>query len=400
MAQAIIPQWVPNNPMTLPSNLIYNDQYGNPVYSLYPFDYLNLIGINVNNLLNNYTSLSTTVATNSSNINTLFILTSGITAPYTTPKISPQCLGLSGTTQGIDVVLSQLLTAWCSYISVTGNQSQLATAITKQCPSLNSAPSFATPGTSMSSITGWVTTPQLVADTLTNLWLTLCDARAGITNVLKAVTPNCSQVIVNYQPVFNSTNTNVNVYFSGYTFIPSGFTDIGSTIQITDVYNNVYLQSINIVTLSNSANPLSINISGSTLSPQSSEYIVFVNYSVQDLALGITCIKGVTQTVNGSNKNTTQGTCCPSIGTWSLPLTSGSSFAGTYTLISGLSFTPRYVNIVSKTPYNYAANNSGLTNLNQIYLTYVPGGATLSFDSGGGTVNYSGTLIYDWIAFP
>jgi len=58
------------------------------------------------------------------------------------------------------------------------------------------------------------------------------------------------------------------------------------------------------------------------------------------------------------------------------------------------------VNIVSKTPYNYAANNSGLTNLNQIYLTYVPGGATLSFDSGGGTVNYSGTLIYDWIAFP
>jgi len=299
MAQPIIPIWVPNNLITLPSNLIYDDSNGNPVETLYPYSYLVLVGQQVNTILTNYTTLSSEVATNTTNINTLFNITSGITAPYTTPKINPLCLGNSGTTQTIDVVLAEMVSVWCAYVGVTGSQSALATAITKECANLNSSSSFANPRSSMSAIPGWVNSPATVADTLTNLWLTLCDARSGITNALNAVTPTCSQVIINFAAQVISYTSGINLFFDGYTFIPSGFSDTGSSVVVTDSAGNSYTTSINLVTLSNSTSPLNVPISGTALLP-TSNYTIKVISVLTNSTLGLTCNKTTLSTVTNN----------------------------------------------------------------------------------------------------
>ena len=289
-----VPVWVPNTPtIALPSNLKYTDSNGNPVDSLYPRDYLVLVGQNVNTIITNYITLSSQVSTNASNIAELFILTSGITAPYVTPEIATQCVvpGCSGCTeQPIDLVLTNLLNSYCPLLSILGGTSGLANSITKECANLNSAPSFGTPGTSMSSITGWVANPTTVSDTITNIWLTLCDARAGITNLLAAVTPTCAQVIVNFYPIVVDYATGINIFFDGYSFIPTGFSDIGSIIKVTDSAGNIYTTSIDVVTRSTNVNAFNIPIEGTALLP-TSNYTITLTSVLQNSTLGLTCTK-------------------------------------------------------------------------------------------------------------
>ena len=300
---AIIPQWVPNTPaITLPNNLQYVDSNGNTVYSLYPREYLILIGQNVNTIISNYVALTSQVATNTGNINELFIITSGITTPYHTPTISPQCVGngCSGcTAQPIDTVLIELLNSYCSLYSILGGTGSLANAITKECANLNSATSFANPKASMSAINGWVSNPATIADTIVDIWLTLCDARAGITNALAAVTPTCSQVIINFAATVVSYSTGINVFFDGYTFIPTGFIDNGSIIKVTDSAGNVYQTAIDVVARSTNTSAFNIPLTGTTLIPTSNYTITLIS-SVINNTLGLTCNKTTLQTITNN----------------------------------------------------------------------------------------------------
>jgi hypothetical protein len=286
--------WVLNTIITLPSNLIYNDIYGNPVTQLYPWDYLVLVGQNTNNIINNYKVLSNQVALNTSDIAKLQLLTSGITAPYVTPQINGQCLN-GNTLENIDTLLEKQIVAWCSLVGLLGSNSSLSSAIAAQCAGLNSSPSFTIPTASMSSLSGWNSNVTTIAQSIQNLWITLCDARIGIENAIAATKTNCSQVIVNFAALLPSYSTGLNIYFQGYTYIPSGYTDNGSSITITDTYGHTYTSSINIVTLSNTSTPLNINLSATTLSA-TSNYVITINSNVTNSTLGLTCQKCTFQT--------------------------------------------------------------------------------------------------------
>lgn len=291
----IIPQWVPNTPViTLPSNLIYTDINGNPVYTLYPYQYLVLVGQQTNNLVSQYNVVNSQISTINTEIANLFILTSGITAPYVTPQINAQCLanGCSGcTSQPIDVVLEELVNAWCIYRTVTGTNSQLLSAIVTECPNLNSSASFTNPIASMSALSGWIPTPLTEADTLTNIWLTLCDARVGIQKAIATITPTCSQIDIGFVAQMQNFGTGINFYFQGYTFIPTGFIDGGSILVITDDLGGIVTQPINIITLSNTPGAYTILTSGSTLSPYADKYTVTLTTIVTNSSIGLTCQK-------------------------------------------------------------------------------------------------------------
>lgn len=291
-------QYVLNTIITLPSNIIYTDNNGNPVYSLYVWDYVVLLGQNLNNYINSYKSLNSQVQNQASQISVLQSLCSGITTPYVTPEINGLCLN-SNTLEAIDTLLEKQIIDWCDLVSVLGGNSALTTAISYQCPSLNSAPSFSTPGTSMSAISGWVPTPTLVADSLTNMWLTICDLRGGMQIVLDALTPTCAQCIIDTMSYLPSYSTGINIYFQGYTFIPAGFIDKGSTMNVTDSAGNQYNQAIDVVTLSTSTTPLNVDLSTSTLLP-TSDYTITVNSYVGNATLGITCKKTIIKTLTNT----------------------------------------------------------------------------------------------------
>ncbi len=385
------PIWVPNTPITVPVNLRYLDANGDPVTSLYPLSYLILVGQNLNNLITEVDILGSIVSGQTSQITTLTAAIGTIPPAYNTPAIPSQCLTPSGSTiLPIDVVLNYLVTDWCNYLAVTGSRSALATSITTQCPGLNAAPSYGTPGTSMSAITGWRATPTTVADTIANLWYTSCDSRAGIARALAAVTPSCSQVIVDYQVVSNTTLTFL-LYFDGYSFIPTGYTDAGSLIKITDNDGNIYQVAFNIVNASVDPSPITISASGSTLSPTSTSYRVAVTSNVTNSSLGLSCSKVViSDSTNPGNPIPLGNTCCPDIGNYT-----GLSVSGTTTLTfcTGLSYTPRFVAYTPKSVYPASFFAFAV----ESYITYFLGGAFMTFP---GPIATSGvTINIDWIAF-
>lgn len=381
------PLYVPNDPQDLAKNLRFTDpRTGLQVTRQFPWDYQNTIGGSlsqqidtINTVIANLASTNTVVSNQQAQINN--ILTSG----FALPTVNSACLS-SGTNLPLDVVTGLLVANSCSYNTVLGQPSSLYQSIAAQGSNLNGSPAFSQSG-SMTGLIGWKSQPLTVADTINNQWISYLDVRAGVSTALAAITPSCGSLIINYSVVVLS-GVFFNIYFSGYTFIPAGFTDAGSTLQITDTSGNIYLQAVNVVAQSHTSGPIIIATSGTTLSPTSATYTVTLNSNINNLALAVTCVRTTIQTVI----NTTQGgggesSCCPDIGTYSATFTSGST---AIPIVTGLSYTPRYISYQGLDSYTTA---TVLTHGS--FITYSLGGGTLVLS----TTTASGTVNIKWIAY-
>lgn len=391
MAFSPVPSFVPNTPLELAKNLRYRNRAGNLVTQELPADYITTTGDTLSVQIDNYNIILASL-TNTNNVvipsmqaQINSILTSGAVA---IPNVSSGCLS-SGTTMPINTVVDLLVANTCAYNTVLGQPSSLYQAIATQGPNLSLAQAFSQ-NSAMAGIAGWVTIPHTLADCDNNQWLTILDARAGITRALAAVTPTCAQVIINYQAVVDNTLTFL-IYFSGYTFIPSGYTDAGSAITITDTTTGIYTQALNVVTQSNTVSPLTLYTSGSTLSPQSTSYTVKLNSNVVNTALGLTCEKVTIIRIENPNSTPADpGTCCPDIGTYTGILSSGST---ALTVVSTLSYTPRYAEWVPGNAFTAAQFYPGGS---PPYITRALGGFVLHFSS---PTSATGTVLLDWITY-
>ncbi len=348
--------------------------------------YISLIGANVGTLKTQLAQVNTILTQYAA---TLTSLQNQITAIQTSgatfiPNVNGGCLN-GNTPTPVDTAVTLLIASYCPYVTVWGTPTALNQAILAEgSATLNTAPAFSQ-NSVMSGLTGWKSSPSTIADSLNNNWLTTLDSRAGITKALAAVTPTCSQVIVAFQAVHVSS-TVFNIYFNGYTFIPTGYTDNGSTIQITDGQGGILLTTFNIVTQSTAGTPLSLSTSGSTLSSSAAIYTVQVNSNVQNISIGLTCQKTVLQTVTASGT----GLSTFDIGNY----TSGSTSASTYSIVQGLTYTPRFVALTPKNTFSAFVINSDQNS--RTFLTYVQGGAFINTTSAPSP---TGTFNIDWIAY-
>lgn len=371
--------FVLNTPMQVAQALRYQDANGNIVSQLYPIDYLSLTGsaagnlttqmVQVNNILNGYQVTLNSLQTQITAINT-----SGVTA---IPQVNGGCLN-SNLVVPVNVATALLISNTCSYNSVLGTPTLLAQAILAEgSVTLNTLPAYSQ-NSAMAGLSGWNSTPQTIADSTNNLWLAYRDMRSGVTNALGL--SGCSQVKVDAQVVLPLFSTGFNIYFDGYTLIPSGYTDTGSTIRIVDSNGNQATNGINIITQSNINSPYNFATSGTTLQSGSGiTYTVYINSSVANAALGVSCQKTVVKTISSS---TLSGG--PDIGNYTNLQTSATT--ATYPLITGLLYTPRFVSVVPKS----STTGSAMSNY---YLTYTAGGANITFNTNTQPVNI------DWAAF-
>lgn len=393
------PGLTPYFPITVAQNLRFADSNGVPVTVMYPVaqnqqsdnpttGYISLIGFKVSDLLSTYQQVSVILQNYNQSITGLQQQVSAIQSSGVnfTLYVNGQCLSTPpNTTMQVTDAVTNLLLNTCSYNTVLDTPTNLAGAIGAQCTNLNTLPAFSQ-NSAMSGLTGWYSNPLTLAQSFSNLWKSYCDARTGISTALGAVTPTCSQIVVDYKAILNNQLT-FNLYFSGYTFIPSGFTDSGSTVTITDSYNNIYTTNLNILTQSTTVAPLVLYTSGSTLSPTATFYQIDVKSKVVNSTIGLTCVKDTFKTVilgTTSNSSTTEG---PDIFNYSAAATSGTTFI----LVSGLSYTPRFASIAVKD-----ANTCTQLYKSQMtfYLNYIAGGVTM-VTSGG----YSGTINLDIAVF-
>jgi len=358
---------------------------GNTVTKQFPNDYIVTVATNVNTLIDEYNNVINVLSVQQTEITALqtqvqAILTSGATA---IPQVNAHCLSSpADQVQPINVVVTELVSNTCDYNTVLGTPSKLTQAIIAGNWSyLNTQPAFSQ-NSAMAGLTGWISSPLTIADGFNNSLLSYLDARAGIAKALS--TNLCAQNTIDFAVTLPSFGTGFNIFFSGYTFIATGFSDAGSTIRITDSNGNTALNAINLVTLSTAgAQPYNFATSGTTLQ-QGLTYTIYLNSDLT-AAANTTCEKTTVHTM-GIPQQTVP--CCPDIGNYSALYTSGTT---TVALITGLSYTPRFVTIEAKN--EFTANNV----MSQgFYFTYSLGGATVTWAN---TPSSSGTLNIDWIAF-
>ena len=104
--------------------------------------------------------------------------------------------------------------AFCSLKNFTGTAAELNVAIGADCPNISSLPRLSNSGP-MSTIYGWEQYPGNVAQSMNNLWLTLCDMRSAIRNILGSCcsTSPCFSFDLGYTLSFDPNNTFVDIIF-------------------------------------------------------------------------------------------------------------------------------------------------------------------------------------------
>jgi hypothetical protein len=143
----------------------------------------------------------------------------------TTALVTPTCTNDPIANPAVDPVKVELAYGWlesafCSFKNFTGTPTELASAIARDCPNINDLPRLTNTGT-MKDIVGWVDNPFNVSDSITNLWLTICDLRSAINNLQLGccVDSPCLSFNIGYTLVFDPTS--LTVVFSGSSTIKS-----------------------------------------------------------------------------------------------------------------------------------------------------------------------------------
>ena len=164
----------------------------------------------------------------------------------------------TGTTGNIDDILEEVANTVCDYADVLGTTQDITDVQNAQCTDLTTAKRLSGNTTyPMSSLTingiTWNTTVTNVAESLQNLWLTVCDIRAAVKLIQESCCKvSCEDIVVDftYKWVTEDKNVSLVLYFLPRTNVPAGFYDCGDTgpanvgpgniFTVTDANGNEY----------------------------------------------------------------------------------------------------------------------------------------------------------------
>lgn len=262
-----------------------------------------------------FCSLQTTV-TNQSNL--IYNIDNRVTVledapPYTPPVVTPHCTYgsvTSGVPAQMNIVLDSLDEQYCQLRDVLGTNTELNIAASSQCTLLGSTNALSQSGT-MSSLPGWNNTISNLAQSLENMWITICDMR-GIMYDLKECcgAADCSAFFLGYTANADAPRENVTLIFNSFTVIPSGFTNcpLLSTVSITDGDGNIYTDTLDLVALATNPAGITYDVSTAFLNPLLPYTVTVTGCIVKDSS---TCSKVVTNTISVPPPTTTTTTTIP-----------------------------------------------------------------------------------------
>ena len=177
-------------------------------------------------------------------------------------KITPNCsYHEAGIVAGTPTPILDLLDAFeektCTILTILGSASQLTNVITSVCPGLNSKTSLSQPPLQMQNIPNWTVTPTTVAQSLTNLWITVCDIRNFVQNCNcgPSTTTPCEEIdltpITTEVTISDSSQLTVSVDYTSIVIPPGTIRCSGNAIvRINDGNGNLYTDSVNLITVS------------------------------------------------------------------------------------------------------------------------------------------------------
>lgn len=262
----------------------YKTELGDTVTTMPVSDYARAIGNKVCDLVAQILTINEILANHEERITTL----ENTPAPVVViPQVTPTCVSASIATP-METVLSAVEQQFCQLRNATGMPTQLYNSISAECVNLSNQKALGVSGGIMATYPGWVISPSNVADTLTNMWITLCDLRSAVQYIKETCCPGgCDGISVTLTATFDGTN--LKLYFVGA--VPSGFTDCdgtGNLFNITDDGGNVVSQRVNITTYMNAPGGYAINLTGSALN-LASNFTIKTDACFTNVSTGTTC---------------------------------------------------------------------------------------------------------------
>jgi len=253
------------------------------------------------NLANQICLLKTTVSTHTTQISSLDTRVTDLeNAPccYIPPVVTPNCSYgnvVAGVPTAMNVLLDNLDDQYCQLRAVLGTNNQLTSATASQCTNLGSLTALSQPGT-MSSLAGWNNTISSFAQSMQNMWITVCDMR-GVINDLRNCcgASDCSSFFLGFT-VGTTTSTNIFLLFNSLTVIPSGYSNCPtlSSVTINDGNGHLFTDTFDLVAASTNPSGVDFDISASGLDVSLPWTIVVTGCIVNTAG---TCTKIVTNTI-------------------------------------------------------------------------------------------------------
>jgi len=287
--------------LVLPTNFQYVDPTtGLPVAQLPLSDY-------ASNTATNTSTLKTTVERHTVQISNQEVRVQSLeTNPgYIPPTVTPFCtygnVG-AGIPTEMNILLQALESDYCIYKIGIGSSSDILSATNAQCEFLGSSDALGQSGT-MSGIVGWNNTINNFAQSMQNLWLTVCDMRTAVNTIRQSIVPDCAKFLLGFTSTTNTGRTTVTITLNALTTIPSGFSNCAtlSKITITDGLNT-YSDTFDLVSYAVNPSGILFDITSAGLNP-ALPYTITVDGCI--INGSTTCSKTVTNTNSPTTTTTT-----------------------------------------------------------------------------------------------
>jgi hypothetical protein len=278
----------------------------------------------------------------------------------------------------IDTGVNILATELCNLEASTGSPIELLQAIQAQCANMDGLKTLANRQMTYSGINGWITQAgyNTVADSINNMWLTICDMRAAVENILlTCCCTDCDDVNISFSAALvGDPATTLNLFFTGS--IPTGLTDCfpsGNLITITDANGGSYTTYVEVV--NNLNDTTSINLNGTPVNTATTLTIIIQGCWKRPApgsdCGGLECSRTLTYVI-------TQSVQCPTLtlipDQTTIAFSFTNNFAGPITYTTELYTSPGNVFIgsfVSPNPAQFAVISNtfvGLTAATDYYL--------------------------------
>lgn len=304
------------------------DADGDTIKNMSANAYLNKVGIGLCGAITSLATLTSTVQSQGQRITTL----ENYEHPeYTNPTIFQSCLFPNDPSTAVDIVeaFEELEKQFCNIRSITGMPTDLAQAVQKQCVGLNTSPAFSQ-NSPMSALPNWKPVVTSLSDSVNNLWITICDMRAGIIALASGIPTGCNLITMGFGVNISGSGSTLSaqIVFSGYATIPDTYVDCasGSILTITDAAGNKLTQKINIAAAKNNPSGIAISLANTMLNT-ASDYTFTIESCFTNGSN--TCSKTTTKIV-------ANGSVCPAITT--VPVSDSVAFSFNDTATAGTTY--------------------------------------------------------------
>jgi hypothetical protein len=279
----------PDCEMTIAPCFEFVNGIGDTVTVLQLKDYVTAIGNKICNLIISNNLTDTAVAAVGARVGNLETQVTILEdTQYIAPLITPVCV-LPSVPTDMNLVLAALETQFCNLQYATGTPTELYLNIAKQCSGLGTSPKLAPGGGPMSAILGWNNTVDNLADSVGNLWITICDMRSAIQNIQANCCPSgCDGISLSLIASFDSVTQYLTIYVNGT--IPSNFTQCtgNTTVKVTDSAGNSVTFTYDMIANLNFLGGYAISLA-STILNTTLDLEVEVEPCLRDNSTGTTC---------------------------------------------------------------------------------------------------------------